>query len=447
MPIKELATLKLEMNQWLTSFGSGSAAPGQAAEALSDYLLTGEAILSQLPEKDKRDPNQQEVADTIHRNSRNARATFMRSHAAWTYDLLTCNRTLRPELNEVIDAAAARFPGLVPTRVQMERESQCIQRNKEAREIDQGIFFAAIFSEPQSGIHLLESMRMPSARALSLLDRFRQIGSLRLDTIHIERVGTTAHLTVHNEACLNAEDDQLIADMEVAVDLVLLVADIRVGILRGAPMTHPKYIGKRVFSAGINLKLLQSGQISYIDFLLRRETGYISKILRGLYIKNQHLEWDPPTMEKAWVAAVDTFAIGGGAQILLVVDHVIAASDSYFSLPAAKEGIIPGVANLRLTQAGGSRAARQIILSGRKLFAKDADARMVFDEVVDPSEMDAAINAAAARLNSAAVIANRRMLVASDEPLERFRNYMAEFALEQARRLYSSDVLDRIDRA
>ena len=53
-------------------------------------------------------------------------------------------------------------------------------------------------------------------------------------------------------------------------------------------------------------------------------------------------EWTGSTIEKPWIAAVDGFAIGGGCQHLLVMDYVLAASDAYMTLPARKEGIIPG---------------------------------------------------------------------------------------------------------
>ena len=54
------------------------------------------------------------------------------------------------------------------------------------------------------------------------------------------------------------------------------------------------------------------------------------------------LEEPERTLEKLWVAVVDKFAIGGGCQLLLVVDYVIAETGSYFNLPARKEGFLPG---------------------------------------------------------------------------------------------------------
>ena len=64
--------------------------------------------------------------------------------------------------------------------------------------------------------------------------------------------------------------------------------------------------------------------------------------------------------------------------------------------------------------------------------------------VVEPAQMDAAIEARLAALASPAVIPNRRMLVLCEEPLDTFRTYMAQFALEQGQRLYSQDVLQKV---
>jgi thioesterase DpgC len=151
-------------------------------------------------------------------------------------------------------------------------------------------------------------------------------------------------------------------------------------------------------------------------------------------------------VEKPWVAAVDTFAIGGGAQILLVFDCVLAASDAYFSLPAAKEGIIPGASNFRLGRAVGPRLARQLILGGRRLRASEPEARFVFDEVHESEALDEAVEAALRRLRGSAVLANRRMLNLAEESQSEFRTYMADFALQQSFRLYSPDVIDKVGR-
>jgi thioesterase DpgC len=263
--------------------------------------------------------------------------------------------------------------------------------------------------------------------------------------VTVERAGPAAHLIVHNVDCLNAEDNGLAGDMDAAVDLALLDPEVKVGVLRGGIMTHPRYAGRRIFSAGINLSHLHQGRISYTDFLIRRELGYIHKIYCGI-LTDDPAAWPYPYLQKPWLAVVDGFAIGGGAQLLLVFDHVIAAADAYFSLPAAQEGIVPGAGNLRLNRMTGGRLARRIVLGGCKVRAAEPEGRLVFDEIVEPECMELAAAAAVERLAAPAVASNRRMLHAAEESFDAFRLYMADFAIEQALRLFSPDVLAKAAR-
>src|SRR3954452_10287276 len=86
------------------------------------------------------------------------------------------------------------------------------------------------------------------------------------------------------------------------------------------------------------------------------------------------------TIEKPWIAAVEAFAIGGGCQYLLVMDYVVAARDAYMTLPARKEGIIPGAANLRLARFTGDRIARQAVMYGRRLDCDSPAGALICDE-------------------------------------------------------------------
>ncbi|AGM04092.1 (3,5-dihydroxyphenyl)acetyl-CoA 1,2-dioxygenase DpgC [Amycolatopsis keratiniphila] len=385
------------------------------------------------------------LAGEAHRvddDVRTLRAAFVEAHAEEIYAELTGGRTRYLRMDELVRAAALAFPGLVPSEEQMAAERARPQAEKEGREIDQGIFLRGILRAPKAGPHLLDAMLRPTARAQRLLPEFLETGVVQMEAVRLERRDGVAHLTLCRDDCLNAEDAQQVDDMETAVDLVLLDPSVRVGLVRGGVMSHPRYLGRRVFCAGINLKKLSSGDIPLVDFLLRRETGYIQKIFHGLLTENS---WHSRFTGKPWVAAVDSFAIGGGTQLLLVFDHVLAASDAYLSLPAAKEGIIPGVSNFRLSRIAGPRVARQVILGGRKLRADEPDARSIVDEVVRPEEVDSAIDRALARLDGEAVAANRRMLNLSEEPPEEFRRYIAEFALQQALRIYGADVIGKVD--
>ncbi|MFB7274193.1 (3,5-dihydroxyphenyl)acetyl-CoA 1,2-dioxygenase DpgC [Streptomyces sp. NPDC056244] len=417
------------------------------AAALARHTENGERLLERLPAPPDRDAEQRRLAATVFASCRQMREQFMRRHADEVYDVLTEGGVRRYRLSELVFAAATRFPGLVPTRVQVDAEGALIQADKEGREIDQGIFFRGILRSPAAGAHLADTMLLASPRALALIDGFRRDGRVDLGPVLVERRNGAGHLTVRNYHCLNAEDNALVEAMETAVDLVLLDEGVRVGVVRGGVMTHPRYEGRRVFSAGINLSDLRNGRISFVEFLLRRELTYVSKLLRGLLLPPGEATFAASSLHKPWVAAVDSFAIGGGMQLLLVCDRVIAADDAFFSLPAAQEGIVPGAGNLRLGRLTGARLARRIILSGKRIRATDSEADLVCDEVVPGHAMDAAVESAVEELDSPAVSANRAMLALAEESPDQFRTYMAEFAFTQACRLYGEDVISKVDRA
>ncbi len=412
--------------------------------ALAEAARRTEDLVASLPEPERRSPEQRATADAAKQVTRALRCEFLDAHADAVYDQLTGGRTAYLRLAQLAEAAAAAFPGLVPAAAQLEAERNRHQSAKEGHEIDQGIFFSKVLRSPLAGPHLLAAMLRPTPRALQLLPEFTRTGLAGLGSVRVERIDGAAHLTMCRDDCLNAEDDRQVEDMETAVDLALLDPGTQVAVVRGGEMSHPRYRGRRVFSAGINLKALHAGRISLVDFLLRRELGYIHKLIRGVVADGA--PWDSPSIEKPWVGVVEGFAIGGGAQVLLALDHVIAASDAYVSLPAAHEGIVPGASNLRLTRYAGPRLARQLILQGRRVWATEPAARLLVDEVAEPPDLEAVVGRAIERLRGPAVIANRHMLNLAEESLDAFREYMAEFALCQALRLYSDDVIGKAGR-
>ena len=411
---------------------------------LTDVAAQTDRVLAALPSPGRRTPGQRAEAAAAHDAARRLRARFMAAYADQVYDELTAGRTRHLRVDELAEAAADEFPGLAPTSGQLARERSRDQSDQEGLEIDQGIFLRAVLRSERSGRHLMAAMLRPTARARRLLPEFRRTGVLVTEAVRLERRDGVARLTMCRQDNLNAEDEQQVDDMETAVDLALLDPGVRVGLVRGGEMSHPRYRGRRVFSAGINLKAISAGRISLTGFLLRRELGYLHKLVRGLADDDPD-RWLPPA-QKPWVAAVDSFAIGGGCQLLLVFDHVLAASDAYLSLPAAREGIVPGAGNLRLGRIAGARLSRQVILGGRRIRATEPDARLLIDEVVAPEEMDEAVERSLAALSGDAVVANRRMLNVAEEPLDALREYLAEFALEQALRLHAGDVIDKVGR-
>ncbi|MEU3838525.1 enoyl-CoA hydratase/isomerase family protein [Streptomyces sp. NPDC028635] len=393
-----------------------------------------------------RTPAAQRHAATVHEEAHDLRRRFLAAHAERVYAELTDGRTRSLRLEELTEQAARAFPGLVPTRTQLAEDSRHLQRNKEGWEVAVGLFFQAVLNAPAAGEHLLRAMLRPTGRALDALPGYQLTGHADLGVATVTRRDGIAHLELCNDEFLNAEDDAAVEALETGTDLVLLDPASHVGVLRGAPQTHPSYAGRRVFSAGINLTHLYHGDISLLGFMLRREAGYLAKFVRGLCLDDTHGDGWWPDADKPWVAAVDSFAIGGGMQILPVMDRVVAADDAWFSLPAMEEGLVPGLANLRLLHLTGSRAARRLILGGRTLRASDPEAAHIVDETVPADTMDTAVDRAARHLDHPAVGANRRMLALAEEPTGLFRRYLARYAYEQARLLHSPALITTLER-
>jgi (3,5-dihydroxyphenyl)acetyl-CoA 1,2-dioxygenase len=212
---------------------------------------------------------------------------------------------------------------------------------------------------------------------------------------------------------------------------------------------HPRYAGRPVFGAGINLTHLYRGRIPFLWYL-RRELGWVHKVLRGVATPEALPDDVRGTgIEKPWVAAVDAFAIGGHCQVLLCMDYTIAAADAFMTLPARKEGIIPGLANMRMPRFTGDRIARQAIQYGRQLPCDSPEGRLVCDEIVPAEEMDEAIRRVTAGLASAGAvgaIGNRRVFRAAQEPLDLFRRCCAVYAREQAYCHFSPALIANLER-
>ncbi len=419
-------------------------------EALRPWLRPRTAALGRLPARHLRAPAEQVAAAAILDGSRRARASFLARHAAEVYDRITEGRRRLLRLTDVAYEASERFPGLVPTRAEVARERELPQMHQDGLQIDQGILFSHVFSDRERGLHLLRAMRQPTAAARALLPAFQASGRAELPSMTLERQGELGRITFHHQAWLNAEDDEYQEALETLVDLALLDEHIRVGVLRGAPMTKQKYAGRRVFGAGINLTQLYHGKISLLRFMLERETGPLAKIYRGLAGEEPERDGVEDGVEKPFIGAVDGFAIGGHCQLLLILDRVIAERGSYFNLPARKEGIIPGLANLRLPRFVGERATRQGIFFNRDFPAESPEGRLICDEVVeDEAAMEAAVARAAKELLSAgttSLVANRRALRVGAEPIDLFRQYMATYSREQAYCLYAPALIDNLVR-
>lgn len=427
------------------------AAPAHTTEfaadrdAYRDFWRRSDELLARLPQKAARDAAQSAAAETLRTCARASRDRFLRAHAAAVYDALTAGRRSFLRLEALCARAGVDFPGLVPAARALAGEARARLRDKDGLEIDQGLFLAHVLADQAAGTHLCHAMLLPRDGARERLPELERSGELDLGAAHLRRHGKACVLTMRNPQFLNAEDETTLDATEMAVDLALLDPQTEICVLRGGVVEHAKFAGRRLFGAGINLTHLVQGKIAYLWYLVR-DLGYVNKLYRGL--ARTDVPPDENSREKLWIAAVDGFAIGGHCQTLLTMDFTLAADDAYATLPARKEGIVPGAANLRLPRFVGDRIARQAVMAERRIDFAGPEGRLLCDEIARPMDMDAALERAIARLTGSGAVSaagNRRAFRVAQEPLDLFRRYMAVYAREQAKCHFSPALIANLE--
>jgi len=429
------------VTEWLTGVErarpdepAGSRGLDARARTIGKLIRHGWGLLGQLPLRSQRSHEQRTAGESLVKIVTDLCRDFVRAWREPIYEALTGNFKQHVRVDDLVYAAAERWPGLVPTRAEVAREMECVQADKDGLEILQGCLIGQLLTSSKVGLHMINSMLRPTAEALEKIEEFKERGRIDLGTAWVEVRGETGYVYARHPRYLNAEDQETLGPQEVAVDLVLLHPDLKMGVLRGDVVDHPRYRGRHIFNAGLNLTKVYYGKLPYLFYVVR-DLGLVNKLYRGLTVADFDPEQPENTKEKPWMAVVEGFAIGGGCQLLLVMDYVIAEAGSYFNLPARKEGIIPGAANLRLPRFIGERQARAGIMFDKKFSVDSPEGAMIANEVVAREEMDEAIERIVANAVGSGMVsagANRKAMRVQSEPLEVFRNYMALYAYEQA---------------
>ena len=238
-------------------------------------VLGRRALLS-----DCRSPRRQRCARSRVRSSRHAERGVLRRHV----DALRRATAKRAfvRINELVEAAARQFPGLVPTPQDIAAEEGLRQSQKAGLEIDQGLFISAMLRSKQVGPHLCHAMLLPKPRGARRCCRSSpRTAASNCPARRSSGAARRAIVTFRNPRFLNAEDQTTLDGMETCVDLALLDEQIEVAVLRGMKVEHPKYKDRHVFGAGINLTHLYHGRIPFLWYL-ERDLGYVNKLYRGL---------------------------------------------------------------------------------------------------------------------------------------------------------------------
>lgn len=181
-----------------------------------------------------------------------------------------------------------------------------------------------------------------------------------------------AKLTMNNPLKYNAMTEGMIYELRSALLDAQGDDDTRVIVLTGA--------GDRSFCAGADLSDIQgaSSPISMYRFL--KECAYETHRLME-------------KIEKPIIARVNGHCIAGGLEFALACDFIIASENATFAITEVSLGIIPGSGGIvRLIRAIPLRKARELLFTGKKISAKEAENYGLVNKVVPQAELDDAIN-------------------------------------------------------
>ncbi len=189
-------------------------------------------------------------------------------------------------------------------------------------------------------------------------------------TIIVETKGRVGLITLNRPKALNALSAALINELNQALDLHEANDDIAAIVITGSD---------RAFAAGADIKEMQDK--TFID------------VVRNDFIA----PWERVTLcRKPVIAAVAGYALGGGCELAMMCDIIIAADSAKFGQPEITIGTIPGSGGTqRLTRAVGKAKAMEMILTGRMMDAEEAERAGLVSRVVPAADVvDEAIKVA-----------------------------------------------------
>jgi enoyl-CoA hydratase/carnithine racemase len=189
--------------------------------------------------------------------------------------------------------------------------------------------------------------------------------------VRVEVADRVATVTLDRPEALNAISTELARDLAEAVEPLATDPGVRAVVLTGA--------GERAFCVGADLK--QRAGFDDHGWLVQREV-----FRRGFAAVRR---CPLPT-----VAAVAGFALGGGTELALACDLVVAATDATFGLPEVRLGLVPaGGGTQLLVRRVGRSVAKDLVLTGRRVGAAEAHRLGLVDRVVPRVEVVAAATA------------------------------------------------------
>ncbi|WP_160668213.1 enoyl-CoA hydratase [Pseudarthrobacter sp. ATCC 49987] len=180
--------------------------------------------------------------------------------------------------------------------------------------------------------------------------------------ILVERRGRVGLVTLNRPQALNALNKATMDELVAAVSAMDADPDVGAVVLTGSA---------KAFAAGADIKEMQSK--GYMDM-------YAADWFRG---------WEDFTrLRIPVVAAVSGFALGGGCELAMMCDFIIAGDNAKFGQPEINLGVLPGMGgSQRLTRAVGKSKAMDMILTGRFMDAEEAERAGLVSRVVPASDV------------------------------------------------------------
>ena len=215
------------------------------------------------------------------------------------------------------------------------------------------------------------------------------------ETILVETRDAVTRVTLNRPQALNALNSQILADLTVAFAAYDSDPSQRCLVLTGS---------EKAFAAGADIKEMSDQSFA------------------SMYASNFFAGWEQITAtRKPWIAAVNGFALGGGCEVAMMADFIIAGDTAKFGQPEIKLGVTPGMGgSQRLTRSIGKAKAMEMCLTGRMMGADEAERSGLVARVVPAAELtDEAMKTAAAiaAMPPLAAIATKEMVNASFETM------------------------------
>ncbi|MFD6896838.1 enoyl-CoA hydratase [Rhodococcus sp. NPDC060086] len=182
------------------------------------------------------------------------------------------------------------------------------------------------------------------------------------ETILVDRKGRVGIITLNRPKALNALNSQLMHEVVAAVEELDADAEIGAILLTGS---------EKAFAAGADIKEMAP------------------KTFSEVYGEDFFSEWDRLSAARTpIVAAVSGYALGGGCELAMLCDFIIASDTAKFGQPEIKLGVIPGIGgSQRLTRAVGKAKAMDMILTGRNMGAEEAERAGLVSRIVPVAEL------------------------------------------------------------